>query len=585
MTEKIILLINRDRTFLDHTTPILKKAGYSIRTATGVRETLTVLSSSSVGLIICDNKLKDINGMDLLYFLKNDPLREQIPFLFLVSTKNQGDAFKAFELNAADYLVYPLEDEILIDRIDEVFSTSGLKPAPPVKPPEIEPEAADENQSGPIAVSSVAIDVSRDSAIWLPGKILSFDQERLFIETSLFGKPDMFLMVRLNIEGESVTINGHIKEISYEDFQKPASIEMAAQEEETWQRAHAYLTAKFGQVEDASDKSDASDVEQEVLDLGDDFLSPAELPEKNIIQTGTFKPAAVSKPSYDQRFYYSIIGKQLDNYRAITLIGTSAMGGLMQGWDVDQEREVALKVISYHLSSNQNFYQAFFKDAQAVYRLAHPNIAQIYYFGSSNDILYYATEFVDGQTVEDLIERHGNLNNIKSLEHLISICETLGHTHRNGIFHHNIKPANIMVDSAGEIKLIDFGMGLSGIEGETDEKNPAIRASIYMSPEQAAGRGVDNRSDIYSVGATFYHAFTGCPPFEAEDPDGFVSQPIKTPLPPVREKNPDIPPALAQIIEKMMSKAPLNRYQDFQAVLKDIKTLHARVTKRKRPAS
>ncbi|RJQ82439.1 MAG: response regulator [Desulfobacteraceae bacterium] len=583
MTEKIILFIQRDSAFLKHTGAILQKAGYAIRTATEMRTALSVLSTCSVGLIICDKELRDISGLDLLNFIKKDPLREKIPFMFLVSSRDQGGAFKAFELGAADYLVHPLEPQMLIDRVDEIFSGSSLQDPPARKSVETEPAqtAGDESSPGePIAVPAVIIDVSRDGIIWLPGKIVRFGPRRLFVETALFGKPGVSLMARLKLDDGTFVLKGFIQEIVFDDFQKPAVIDVLTQEEEAWRRIHTYLLERSSSAPAAQPGASGAseDLEKTVL------LTPAKK-EKTVFRTGPFQSAASGKTSYDQRFYYSIIGKQLDNYRAITLIGAGSMGGVIQGWDVALEREVALKVISYELSSKEKFREMFIKEARVVSKLNHLNIAQIYYIGTSNDILYYAMEFIDGQTLKDLIARMGNLNNLKGLEYLITACEALHYVHQNGIVHRDMKPANIMITTAGVVKIVDFGVAVSGATRKTAEENLIIGSPMYMSPEQVAGLTLDYRSDIYSVGATFYHVFTGCPPFEAEDFKDIMAHHIKKPLIPMKEKNASIPAPLARIIEKMMAKDPLDRYKDFQCVAEDVKTLHARIVDRKRNPS
>jgi DNA-binding response OmpR family regulator/predicted Ser/Thr protein kinase len=574
-TEKIILFINRDTPFREQTGAILEKAGYGVRTAVEMREALSILSSGSVGLVICDKQLRDISGLDLLHFIKKDPLRESIPFMFLVSSKEQGGAFNAFQLGAVDYFVYPLEPEALIDRVDEVFSSTGLKPSPSDKGVASDAIAAQAAIPDPMSVSGVVIDVSRDGIIWLPGRIVSFGRQRLFLETALFGKPGVSLMARIKLSEGTFVLNGFIKNITYDDFQKPASIEMSTQEEDGWRRIHAYLLERAQQAGEPASPSE--ELAKTIL------LTPLQS-EKTLYRTGPFKPT-VKKSSYDQRFYHSIIGKQLDNYRAITLIGAGSMGGVMQGWDVALEREVALKVISYELSSKEKFREMFVKEARVVSRLNHLNIAQIYYIGTSSDILYYAMEFVDGQTLKDLLAKQGNLNTLKGLEYLITVCEALYFVHQNSIIHRDIKPANIMLNHAGMIKIVDFGVAITTGAGKKSEKPQVIGSPMYMSPEQVAGLAVDYRSDIYSVGATFYHIFTGSPPFEAEDYKQVMSHHINKPLPPMRGKNPHIPTALAKTIEKMMSKDPFDRQTDFQVVADEIKALHANILERKRQPS
>jgi CheY-like chemotaxis protein len=576
MTEKIILFINSDSTFYAQTSAMLQNAGYSTRPAGQMREALSVLSNSAVGLIICDRQLQDISGLELLNFIKKDPLRESIPFMFLVSSKEQGDAFKAFELGAADYYVYPLDSEMLIDKVDDVFAATGLENA--FADNTVKPEAAASAAApsavelpDPLDVPGLNIEVSRDGIIWIPGKIVRFGRQRLFIDTALFGKAGVSLMVRINMAEGTFVLNGFIKQITFNDFQNPASIEMSTQEEDAWRRIHAHLLllVQAGDSERCDACPGASpELEKTIV------LDPAGTG-RNAYQTGSFHPSPPRGPSYDRRYYYSIIGRQLDNYRAITLIGSGSMGGVIQGWDVALEREVALKVISYELSSKEKFREMFVKEARVVSRLNHLNIAQIYYIGTSNDILYYAMEFVDGHTLKDLLDRQGHLKTLKGVEYLITVCDALHYVHQNSIIHRDMKPANIMLNHAGVIKILDFGVAITGESGKKSEKNQIIGSPMYMSPEQVAGLTLDSRSDIYSVGATFYHVFTGAPPFEAKDYKDIMSQHIEKPLPPMKEKNPRIPAALARIIEKMMAKDPLDRYADFRCVADDVKALLA----------
>jgi CheY-like chemotaxis protein/predicted Ser/Thr protein kinase len=575
LPEKIILFINADSAFREQTVSILENAGFKVRTAAEMREALAVLSSCSVGLIICDKQLSDISGIELLNFIKKDPLRESIPFMFLVSFKEQGGAHKAFESGAAEYFVYPIDPEILIDKVDELFSFTGLMPSPLKGPEESsdQPISHEDGLPDPMVVDGPIIEVSRDGVIWLPGKVVSFGRHRLFIDTPLFGKPGVSLMARIKLADGTFVLNGFIQNITCDDFQNPTSIEMSTQEEEGWRRTHVYL------VECVRQPADGSIAALQELDKTI-ALSPPE-PQKAAFRTGPFRPS-VKKSSYDQRFYHSIIGKQLDNYRAITLIGAGSMGGVMQGWDVALEREVALKVISYELSSKEKFREMFIKEARVVSRLNHLNIAQIYYIGTNSDILYYAMEFIDGQTLKDLIAKQGNLNSLKGLEYLITVCEALYYVHQNSIIHRDIKPANIMLNHSGMIKIVDFGVAIKGDAGKKTEKNQVIGSPMYMSPEQVAGLTVDYRSDIYSVGATFYHIFTGSTPFEGEDYKAVMAQHINQPLPPMKAKNPKIPSKLAKIIEKMMAKDPFDRYPDFRCVSEDVKALYVEIVERNR---
>ncbi len=379
--------------------------------------------------------------------------------------------------------------------------------------------------------------------------------------------------------------NCHIKDMSFDDFQKPAGIAVTVEDDETWRR----ILAELEKTDSAATDGQQAEKDVDTADHpGGNFQATIAAPrpvfeDQDISGTQLIQAAEKKKESYDLRFYHSLIGKQLDNYRAITLIGAGTMGGVLQGWDVALEREVALKIISYELSSKQTFRDMFIKEARVISRLNHPNIAQIYSIGTSNEILYYAMEFIDGETLKDVLNREGHINSLKGLRYLLTICEALDFVYRSSIVHRDIKPANIMINNLGIIKLVDFGVAKAR-DAETTgyDKNLIMGTPLYMSPEQIAGLTLDHRSDMYSLGATFYHAFCGSPPFESQNFKEILDQHLNTPLVPLRDREFKTAPALCQIIDKMLAKDPNDRFKDFQTIITELKTLRSRVNEAKR---
>jgi serine/threonine-protein kinase len=260
------------------------------------------------------------------------------------------------------------------------------------------------------------------------------------------------------------------------------------------------------------------------------------------------------------------------------------MGGVLQGWDVALEREVALKIISYELSSKEQFREMFIKEARVVSRLNHPNIAHIYHIGSCNDILYYAMEFVEGVTLKSLIFQKGPLTPLRGLDFLSIICNAFETVFQNSIVHRDVKPANIMISRNGGLKIVDFGVA-QNVDMKTkgaDRKN-VMGSPLYMSPEQIAGLVIDHRSDMYSLGVTFYHALSGSPPFNADRIKDILNQHLNSPIPPLSNKKPNIPQDLSRIIEKMMAKDPGDRYDRFNDIVSDLKQLRPRMSKQSTP--
>lgn len=578
---KDILLIHRDKPFVDKVAPVLEGSGFAVHKATGLREALSILAAHAVGLIVCDKDLEDIKGIDFLGFIKKDPLRENIPFMFLVSQKNQFRPVEVFALGAVDYLVYPLDAKTLISRIGEAFrpaaqATPAVRPetVPPV--PQAPAPKAEATPPQPAVLPPMHADVSRDGVIWMPSRIKAFTAQSIAVQTSLFGKSGVALMVRFKLPEGLFVVNGHIKTFDCKDFQKPADIDIAVEEDETWRRIYAILTqapvaapvvatakASAAAAPPAGDEVAATIALADTAQVGVD-ISGAQL-QKN---------AGKKKSSYDIRFYHSIIGKQLGNYRVITLIGAGSMGGVLQGWDVALEREVALKIISFELSSKEEFREMFIKEARVISKLNHPNIAQIYNIGTSNDILFYAMEFIDGITLKDMILKDRKLNLQKGLSIFITVCKALETVYRNSIVHRDIKPANIMITRTGVTKLVDFGVAHSK-DSKSAGKRMIAGTPLYMSPEQIAGLTLDHKSDMYSLGATFYHAFCGKPPFESDEIKSVLDKHLNETMMPLCQRDAGIPAVLSKIIEKMMAKDPTDRYPTFQAVIDALHALSA----------
>lgn len=574
-----ILLINRDKYFLKQTADQLIGSGYTVHTAMEMRGALSALSSHPIGLIICDKALEDISGNDFLSFIKKDPLRENIPFMFFVSLNDQGRPLKSFQLGAVDYVVYPIDSNALIERIKEAFDPSTVSES--AQPVDSAQKVSEKKSSQPpenhatedFSALPVVIELSRDGVIWMPGKVTKFNSQILSVETALFGKSGVSLMLRLKQPEGTFVVNGRIKDISFNDFQKPAGLEIEVQSDETSRIREALkLAGKTCKPAPAKTSGSAAG------DKPDD--QQPEVEENPEISCTTLLQKKENKADYDMRFYQSLIGKQLDNYRAITFIGSGNMGGVLQGWDVALEREVALKIISYELSSKEQFREMFIKEARVVSRLNHPNIAHIYHIGSCNDILYYAMEFVEGVTLKNIIVQKGPLSPLRGLDFLMTICNAFETVFQNSIVHRDIKPANIMISRKGQLKVVDFGVAKNiDLKTKGSDRKNAMGSPLYMSPEQIAGLAIDHRSDMYSLGVTFYHALSGSPPFNAEKIKDILNQHLNSPIPPLREKKAGIPKELSLIIEKMMAKDPGNRYNRFNDIVNDLKQLRQRMAK------
>jgi len=581
-----ILFINRDRILLKDISDSLREKGYTVHTASDMRSALSTLSVNSVGVIICDNTMQDVTGYDFLRFLKNDPLREKIPFIFLVPINDQGRAIKAFKLGASDFIVYPISTEDLITRIDEAISMprtadsamhrqtspeSSEKSPPTMSAEEIEIEKRKSKRLHPL--STIRVDVSRNGVFWLPAQIKNINREGMFLETSLLGKTGAEIYVKVVLPSGTSIIKGQIKHIAFKNYDPSAGIGVAVEKNAQWVEIlqHVITVIKKSETNSASGSPGASITPHTAR------KQPSANGKNKSVNSGPAIPRAKVNASYELRFYQSLVGKQLDNYKAVSFIGSGAMGGVFEGWDIALERTVALKVISYRLASKESSRDMFIKEARLASRLDHPNIAHMYHIGNVNEILYFAMEYIDGVTMSDMIKKGDKFNTLKGLNYLITICEALDFVGRNNIIHRDIKPANIMINDKGIVKIVDFGVAkIVDVNEDENKKEGIVGSPYYISPEAIDGRQLDIRSDIYSLGASFYHAFTGSPPFEGSNAEEVLTKHLEQPLTPLKKKNPKVSPALGKIIEKMMEKEPEKRYQGYSAIIKDLKGLESR---------
>jgi len=267
------------------------------------------------------------------------------------------------------------------------------------------------------------------------------------------------------------------------------------------------------------------------------------------------------------RFYKSLIGKRLGNYEIVSFLDAGSMGGVFKGWDIALERDVAIKVISYELSAQEEFVEMFFKEARLVSKLNHPNIAHIYFIGNETGIVYYTMEFIHGNTLAELMAKTSRIPADRAVAYLADACRALDRVWQEKIIHRDIKPANIMISEHETVKLLDFGVAQQQKKGAAREKKNIVGSPAYLSPETIREEPVDFRSDIYSLGATFYHVLCGSPPFTDDSLEGMLRKHLDTPPVPLKEKLPDLAAPVSDVVQKMLAKNPGDRFQSYQEII------------------
>ena len=267
------------------------------------------------------------------------------------------------------------------------------------------------------------------------------------------------------------------------------------------------------------------------------------------------------------------IGRMLDDrYEILEIIGSGGMAVVYKALCHRLNRLVAIKVLKDENVQDEDFRRRFHAEGQAVAMLSHPNIVSVYDVSTSGDADYIVMELIDGITLKQYMERKGVLNWKETLHFAIQIGKALEHAHSRGLVHRDIKPHNVMVLKNGSVKVADFGIAQLMSKGNTLTKE-ALGSVHYISPEQAKGGRVDNRSDLYSLGVVMYEMIAGRPPFDGDTPVSVAIQHINA----VPEKpstfNPNIPEGLEQIIMRSMAHDLADRYATATAMLYDMDEL------------
>ena len=255
-----------------------------------------------------------------------------------------------------------------------------------------------------------------------------------------------------------------------------------------------------------------------------------------------------------------------DRYELGETLGYGGMSEVHRGRDVRLGRDVAVKVLRADLARDPQFQLRFRREAQNAAALNHPAIVAVYDTGETRTehgpLPYIVMEFVDGRTLRDIVKTEGPMPPRRAMEVMADACAALDFSHRNGIIHRDVKPANIMITRTGAVKVMDFGIARALADGQNMTQTAAVIGTAqYLSPEQARGEPVDARSDVYATGCVLFELLTAEPPFTGDSPVAVAYQHVREDPRSPSAVNPRINRVLDSIVLKAMSKNPVNRYQ------------------------
>jgi serine/threonine-protein kinase len=274
----------------------------------------------------------------------------------------------------------------------------------------------------------------------------------------------------------------------------------------------------------------------------------------------------------------------IEGYEIVSKLGKGGMGAVYLARQLSLGKLVAVKILPPKLASNEDYLKRFRREAVATAKLNHPNIVAAYDVGESNGYNYFVMEYVEGETVKDLLERTGIIEEARALEIVTQIADALSHAWQHEIVHRDIKPANIMINKQGQAKLCDLGLAIDRKEDQSITRSGVIMGTpYYLSPEQARSEELDIRSDIYSLGATLFHMATGAVPYEGDTPAVILTKHLSEPPPDPLARNPLLSKGICYIIAKMMAKDREARYQTPDELLADLRELRERSFLRGKP--
>jgi serine/threonine protein kinase len=257
-------------------------------------------------------------------------------------------------------------------------------------------------------------------------------------------------------------------------------------------------------------------------------------------------------------------------YEVLAEAGHGAMGQVFKARDRETREIVALKILKPEIASDPAMVERFKSELLFARKITHKNVCRVYEFNRVDGIAFTSMEFVDGESLRSVLKRFGNVTLRKGIDMALQMCSGLKEAHSQGIVHRDLKPENVMIDTHGNVKIMDFGIARS-METLTLSTGGLVGTPAYMAPEQAAGKSVDHRADVYAMGLMLYEMFTGSQVFRADNAVAVALKHIAEAPKPPREIEPSISPSLERTILKCLEKNPDQRFQSIAELESDLR--------------
>ncbi|MBI5778553.1 MAG: protein kinase [Planctomycetes bacterium] len=271
----------------------------------------------------------------------------------------------------------------------------------------------------------------------------------------------------------------------------------------------------------------------------------------------------------------SLVGKIVGGYSIIERIGRGGMGTVYKALQISLKRTVALKILSEDMLKDKTFIEMFLQEARSAGQLNHNNIVQVYDVGRTpEDIYYFSMEYMSGGSIQELLIKRTRLPLFQSVKMMLDAAAGLSYAEKKGIVHRDIKPDNLMISEDDIVKIGDLGLAKSVSSSQQEKQsNTLMGTPHYLAPEQAQGKAVDHRSDIYSLGASFYRIISGSTPYSASSVKDIIVKKLREDPRPLKEILPSAPDSVVKVISRMMKRKIDERYANSAELIKDLKVL------------
>ena len=258
-------------------------------------------------------------------------------------------------------------------------------------------------------------------------------------------------------------------------------------------------------------------------------------------------------------------------YRGVRLLGHGGMATVELAHDTELDRPVAIKRLADNLAASDEYKQRFLREARLAARLSHPNIVGVYDAGAENGIPYIVMEYVEGETVSDLVRRRGRVGPVEAVALALQACSGLQTAHDAGLVHRDIKPQNLLITPDGTLKIADFGIARSLDGTRLTQAGTVLGTAGYLAPEQAAGGRSTPSSDLYSLAVVAYELLSGHRPFERESPTAEAAAHVNAPVPSIAERCKHLPYQVDAVFQRALAKDPRKRYGSAREFVADLR--------------